>query len=62
MDIIDYELKRYQTMQKDLQTKKDLAEQESEKSEKSAVKAKDHSKSADDLDALIDEEKPKEVS
>lgn len=59
MDVIDYELKRYDAMQKDLESKRDSAETESSKA---GIKTKDQSKSVDDLDTLMDEEKPKEVS
>lgn len=59
MDIIDYELKRYQAMMKDLEAKKEALEEDS--SEKSDTKTKDHSKSVDELDVLMDEEKPKDV-
>lgn len=59
MDVIDYELKRYDAMQKDLESKRDSAENESSKA---GIKTKDQSKSVDDLDTLMDEEKPKEVS
>lgn len=58
MDIIDYELKRYQAMAKDLDSKKDQPDDGSVKSE---TRAQEHSKSVDDLDAIIDEEKPKNV-
>lgn len=58
MDVIDYELKRFDAMQKDLDSKRDLAENESSKT---GIKTKDQSKSVDDLDTLMDEEKPKEV-
>lgn len=58
MDIIDYELKRYQAMVNDLESKKETAENSTEKND---IKTKDHSKSVDELDALMDEEKPKNV-
>lgn len=58
MDVIDYELKRFDAMQKDLDSKRDLVENESSKT---GIKQKDQSKSVDDLDTLMDEEKPKEV-
>lgn len=58
MNVIDYELKRFDAMQKDLDSKRDSAENEDSKA---GVKQKDQSKSVDDLDTLMDEEKPKEV-
>lgn len=58
MDVIDYELKRFDAMQKDLESKRDSAEDESAKN---GIKQKDQSKSVDDLDTLMDEERPKEV-
>lgn len=58
MDVIDYELKRYDAMHKDLDNKRDLMESGDSKN---GIKQKDQSKSVDDLDTLMDEEKPKEV-
>lgn len=51
MDIIDYELKRYETMKNDLETRKNPDH-----------KSKDISKSSDYLDTIMNEEKPKEVN
>ena len=50
MDIIDYEMKRYDSMKNDLETRKNP----------DAIK-KDTSKSSDYLDTIMNEEKPKEV-
>lgn len=58
MDVIDYELKRFDAMQKDLENKRDSVESEHSKT---GIKPKDQSKSVDDLDTLMDEERPKEV-
>lgn len=58
MNVIDYELKRFDAMQKDLDSKRDSAENDDPKT---GIKQKDQSKSVDDLDTLMDEEKPKEV-
>lgn len=58
MEVIDYELKRFDAMQKDLDSKRDSAQNENSKA---GTKKKDQSKSVDDLDTLMDEEKPKEV-
>lgn len=58
MEVIDYELKRFDAMQKDLDSKRDSAQNENSKA---GIKQKDQSKSVDDLDTLMDEEKPKEV-
>lgn len=54
MDVIDSELKRYDTMQMDLENFKKSFENLN-------TVAKDQSKSVDDLDTLMNEEKPKEV-
>lgn len=54
MDVIDSELKRYDMMQTDLENFKKSFDNLNEA-------AKDQSKSFDDLDALMNEEKPKEV-
>lgn len=54
MEVIDNELKRYDTMQADLENlKKSFDDLD--------TVAKDQSKSFDDLDTLMNEEKPKEV-
>lgn len=50
MDIIDYELKRYENMKNDLETRKNPE-----------TKNKDTCKSSDYLDTIMNEEKPKEV-
>lgn len=51
MDVIDFELKRYEIMKNDLETRKNPN-----------TKSKDNnSKSADYLDSIMNEEKPKEV-
>lgn len=55
MDVIDNELKRYDTMQSDLENFKKSFDNLS-------TSAKDQSKSFDDLDTLMNEEKPKEVN
>lgn len=57
MDVIEFELKRYEAMQNDLENRKSSYENVS-----STAKSKDQSKSADDLDALMNEEKPREVN
>lgn len=54
MDVIDNELRRYDTMQSDLENFKKSFDNLS-------TAAKDQSKSFDDLDTLMNEEKPKEV-
>lgn len=54
MDVIDSELKRYDTMQSDLENFKKSFDNLN-------TAAKDQSKSFDDLD-LVNEEKPKEVN
>ena len=51
MDVIDYELKRYDHMKNDLESKR-----------KDSSKEKDINKSAECLDTIIDQEKPKDVS
>lgn len=51
MDIIDYELKRYEAMQLELEAKK-----------VSTTASFHHSKSANNLDAIINMEKPPEVN
>lgn len=55
MDVIDSELKRYDSMQMDLENFKKSFDNLN-------AAAKDQSKSADDLDTLMNEEKPKEVT
>lgn len=55
MDVVDSELKRYDTMQSDLENFKKSFDNLNEA-------AKDQSKSYDDLDNLMNEEKPKEVN
>lgn len=51
MDVIDFELKRYEIMKNDLENRKNPNS-----------KSKDNnSKSADYLDSIMNEEKPKEV-
>lgn len=50
MDIIDYELKRFDTMKNDLEIRKNPE-----------LKSKDTSKSSDFLDTIMNEEKPKDV-
>lgn len=50
MDIIDYELKRFDTMKNDLEIRKNPES-----------KNKDTSKSSDFLDTIMNEEKPKDV-
>lgn len=50
MDIIDYELKRFDTMKNDLEIRKNPES-----------KSKDTSKSSDFLDTIMNEEKPKDV-
>lgn len=53
MDIIDYELKRYETMKNDLETRKNPD---------NIIKTNENtSKSSEFLDAIMNEEKPKEV-
>lgn len=54
MDVIDSELKRYDSMQTDLENFKKSFDNLN-------AAAKDQSKSFDDLDTLMNEEKPKEV-
>lgn len=54
MDVIDCELKRYESMQTDLENFKKSFDNLS-------TSPKDQSKSVDDLDTLMNEEKPKEV-
>lgn len=54
MDVIDFELKRYESMQTDLENFKKSFDNLS-------TSPKDQSKSVDDLDTLMNEEKPKEV-
>jgi hypothetical protein len=51
MDVIDYELKRYEHMKNDLESKR-----------KDSSKEKDMDKSTEYLDTIIDQEKPKDVS
>lgn len=53
MDIIDYELKRYDTMKNDLETRKNP--------DATKPPARDSSRSSDFLDTLMNEEKPKDV-
>ena len=55
MDVVDSELKRYDTMQSDLENFKKSFDNLN-------AAAKDQSKSFDDLDTLMNEEKPKEVN
>lgn len=55
MDVVDCELKRYDSMQTDLENFKKSFDNLS-------VAPKDQSKSVDDLDTLMNEEKPKEVN
>lgn len=54
MEVIDSELRRYDSMQSDLENFKKSFDNLSDAS-------KDQSKSFDDLDTLMNEEKPKEV-
>lgn len=54
MDVIDCELKRYDSMQMDLENFKKSFDNLN-------AAPKDQSKSVDDLDTLMNEEKPKEV-
>lgn len=60
MDMIDYELKRYETMQNDLETRRNPDFNGRPKSD--TEKTRDQSKSADFLDTLMNEEKPRDVS
>lgn len=60
MDMIDYELKRYETMQNDLETRRNPDLNDRPKSD--SEKTRDQSKSADFLDTLMNEEKPRDVS
>lgn len=55
MDVIDFELKRYDSMQTDLENFKKSFDNLNDA-------PKDQSKSVDDLDTLMNEEKPKEVT
>lgn len=55
MDVIDCELKRYDSMQTDLENFKKSFDNLN-------AAPKDQSKSVDDLDTLMNEEKPKEVN
>ncbi|EAT46662.1 AAEL002152-PA [Aedes aegypti] len=57
MDVIDYELRRYDQMKNDLDARKSS----SAGSEKGKEKEKDVNKSAEYLDTIIDQEKPKEM-
>lgn len=59
MDVIDYELKRYEAMLNDLETRRSSCENITANG---STKVKDQSKSADDLDTLMNEEKPREVN
>ncbi|XP_055614070.1 kinesin-associated protein 3 [Uranotaenia lowii] len=54
MDVIDYELRRYDQMKNDLEARKGC-------SEKGKEKEKEVNKSAEYLDTIIDQEKPKEM-
>lgn len=60
MDMIDYELKRYETMQNDLENRRNPSANGRPKSD--SERARDQSKSADFLDTLMNEEKPRDVS
>lgn len=55
MDVVDCELKRYDSMQTDLEIFKKSFDNLNDA-------PKDQSKSVDDLDTLMNEEKPKEVN
>lgn len=57
MDVIDYELRRYDQMKNDLDARKSS----SAGSEKGKEKEKDVNKSAEYLDTIVDQEKPKEM-
>lgn len=59
MDMIDYELKRYETMQNDLENRRNPDANGRPKSE--GEKARDQSKSAEFLDTIMNEEKPRDV-
>lgn len=54
MDIIDYELKRYEKMKNDLETRKNP-------DAVNKTKENNTSKSSEFLDTIMNEEKPKEV-
>lgn len=60
MDMIDYELKRYETMQNDLETRRNPDFNGRPRSD--TEKTRDQSKSADFLDTIMNEEKPRDVS
>lgn len=59
MDVIENELKRYDSMQTELENFKQSFDNLNVVDK--AASAKDQSKSFDDLDTLMNEEKPKEV-
>ncbi|XP_058816467.1 kinesin-associated protein 3 [Topomyia yanbarensis] len=56
MDVIDYELRRYEQMKSDLDARKGVVG-----NEKGKEKEKEVNKSAEYLDTIVDQEKPKEM-
>lgn len=62
MDVIDNELKRYDSMQTELESLKQSVDNLNTVEKSTPTASRDQSKSFDDLDTLMNEEKPKEVS